>query len=116
MLLAKAYGQAGDETRFNDAMQRAGESLEQQVAEGANNWILHASRAHFAMLGGDHDGALELLAKVADMGGLPRMDLRGEHSDFAPLHGDPRFEAVMARMNQHLNAERAKLGLDPVSA
>ena len=116
VLLAKAYSQAGNEARFNDTMRRTGEALEQQVAEGSDNWILHASRAHFAMLGGDHDGALELLTKVVDMGGLTHIDLRGEHSDFAPLHGDPRFEAVMERMHQRLNAERAKLGLDPVSA
>jgi len=116
VLLAKAYGQAGNEDSFNDAMRRAGAALEQQVREGGDNWILHASRAHFAMLGGDHDGALELLTKAVDMGGLPRIDLRGEYSDFAPLHGDPRFEAVMERMNKRLNAERAKLGLDPVSA
>ncbi|HKX55707.1 MAG TPA: hypothetical protein VJN01_06390, partial [Xanthomonadales bacterium] len=116
VLLAKAYGQAGNVAKFNDAMRRAGESLEQQIAEGGDNWVLHASRAHFAMLGGDHDGALELLTKVVDMGGLPRMDFRGTHSDFAPLHGDPRFEAVMDRMRQKLNAERDELGLDPVSA
>jgi TolB-like protein len=116
VLLAKAYSQAGNEAKFHDAMRRAGESLKQQIAEGGDNWVLHASRAHFAMLSGDHDGALELLAKVVDMGGLPRIDLRGEHSDFAPLHGDPRFEAVMDRLTQHLNAERVKLGLDPVTA
>lgn len=112
VLLAKAYSQAGNEARFNDAMRRAGEALDQQVAEGGDSWVLHSSRAHFAMLGGDHEGALELLTKVVDMGGLPRIDLRGAHSDFAPLHGDPRFEAVMARMQQYLNAERAKLGLE----
>jgi len=115
VLLAKAYSQAGNENRFNDAMRRAGAALEQQVAEGGDSWILHSSRAHFAMLGGDHDGALELLTKVVDMGGLPRIDLRGEHSNFSPLHGDPRFEAVMERMHQHLNAERAELGLEPMS-
>ncbi len=115
VLLAKSYSQAGNEAKFNDAMRRAGEALEQQVAEGGSSWILHTSRAHFAMLGGDHEGALELLTKVADMGGLPRIDLRGEHSDFAPLHGDPRFEAIMARMRQHLNTERAELGLEPLA-
>ena len=32
------------------------------------------------------------------------------------LRTDPRFEAVEARMFEHLNAERAALGLEPISA
>jgi hypothetical protein len=33
---------------------------------------------------------------------------------FAPLDGDPRFEVIMNRMVEHLNSERAKMGLAPL--
>jgi hypothetical protein len=31
------------------------------------------------------------------------------------MDGDPEYEAIQARMVEHLNAERAELGLEPVS-
>jgi hypothetical protein len=77
---------------------------------------LTGSRARFAMLSGDHDGALVLLEQVFEQGGLPIIPLTMETSVFAPLRGDPRFEAVLAQIRERLNEERAALGLKPVSA
>ena len=34
---------------------------------------------------------------------------------FQPLRGDPRFEAARSKMLQHLNEERAEMGLEPLS-
>ncbi len=34
----------------------------------------------------------------------------------SPLEGNPQFEAIQARMIEHLNSERQKLGLEPVSS
>ena len=35
---------------------------------------------------------------------------------FSDLEGDPEYEAIQGRMVEHLETERATLGLDPVSA
>ncbi|MNC88590.1 hypothetical protein D3C83_44200 [compost metagenome] len=35
---------------------------------------------------------------------------------FAPLRGEPRFEALVARMNARRNEQRALLGLPPLDA
>ncbi len=115
LTLAQAYSRVGNQQKFDDVMQRARDSLQQQVDQGARNWILENSRAMLAMLEGDQEGALSSLGSVVDMGGLPQTDYRGEFSVFAPLSGDPRFEAVMQRMQAKLDLERANLGLPPGS-
>jgi hypothetical protein len=33
---------------------------------------------------------------------------------FEPLDGDPRLEAIIGRMVEHLNSERSKMGLTPI--
>jgi hypothetical protein len=96
-------------------MQRAGDSLQQQVEEGARNWVIENSRAMYAMLAGDREGALQLLESVVELGGLPRTDYLSEFSVYKPLSGDPRFEAALQRMQTRLDTERAELGLPPVS-
>lgn len=44
--------------------------------------------------------------------GLPLSD---NWAVFESLEGDPAYEAVQARLIERLNAERAALGLDPVT-
>jgi hypothetical protein len=38
-----------------------------------------------------------------------------EYPALKPLEGDPQYEALQTRMIDRLNAEREKLGLEPVS-
>jgi hypothetical protein len=97
-------------------MPRYQASLDWQVNQGANNWLLTGSRAHFAMLSGDHEGALDLLGQSFEQGSLRIIPLTMEHSAFAPLRGDPRFEALLVEIRERLNEQRAALGLEPVSA
>jgi hypothetical protein len=77
---------------------------------------LHESLAYYAALDGDHEAALAWLDRVVQEGGSFRLNLSSEFSAFAPLRGDPRFEAVLARWHEHVNAERATLGLEPLSS
>jgi TolB-like protein/cytochrome c-type biogenesis protein CcmH/NrfG len=114
--LADAYGRKGEEAKYRDAMARMKASLDWQVAQGADNWMLHESLAYYAALDGDHEAALAWLDRVVQEGGSFRLNLSSEFSAFAPLRGDPRFEAVLARLHEHVNAERAALGLDPLSS
>jgi TolB-like protein/Tfp pilus assembly protein PilF len=114
--IAHAYSRVGEPDKFDDAMARFQASLEWQIEQGADNWVLTGSRAQFAMLSGDHDGALEFLGQSFEQGGLQIIPLTTEHSVFAPLRGDPRFEALLVEMRERLNEHRAALGLEPVSA
>ena len=113
--IAQAYSRLGNESKFNAAMVRLKASLDWQIAQGADNWVLTASRAYYAMLSGDYDETIALLEQVAQEGGLPRIPLTGQWSAFAPLRGDPRFEEVLVQIRDHLNQERAALGLEPIS-
>jgi len=113
--LAQAHGRLGNQQKFDEVMQRARDSLQQQQEEGAKNWVFENSRAIFAMLEGDREGAMGLLESCVAMGGLPRTDFRGEFSVFSPLSGEPRFEAAMQSMQDKLDTERKALGLDPAS-
>ncbi|MDZ4730852.1 MAG: FlgO family outer membrane protein [Xanthomonadales bacterium] len=114
--LAQAYSQTGNEQKFNEVMALAQESLDSQLAEGADNWVLHSSRAMHAMLSGDYAMALDMLDKVAELGGIPRLDFVGESSPFAPLRGDERYENIIKSFEQHRDAEREKLGLEPLTS
>jgi len=113
--IAHAYSRVGELEKFDDAMARFRVSLDWQIGQGASNGALTGSRARFAMLSGDHEGALELLEQVFEQGGLPIIPLTMETSVFAPLRGDPQFESVLTQMRERLNEQRAALGLEPVS-
>ena len=91
-------------------------SLEWQTQQGADNFFLTGSQAHFAMLSGDHEGAVVLLRRAFEQGSLSIIPLTRETSVFAPLRGDPRFEALLTQMWERLNEQRSLLGLEPVSA
>jgi tetratricopeptide (TPR) repeat protein len=90
--VAEAYAGIGNEAKFMEALQLARASNDAQLGEGVDNWSLSTSRAHLAMLAGEHDEAITLLER-----------------------GDLRFEAARSKMLEHLNAERAELGLEPLS-
>jgi hypothetical protein len=49
------------------------------------------------MLNGEPDQALDLLDRAVGPGRGDKAWLLGDH-DLAPLHGDPRFEAILQRM------------------
>ena len=38
-----------------------------------------------------------------------------EYAYFKEFDGNPHYEAIQARMIEHLNSERAELGLEPIS-
>lgn len=80
-----------------------------QLAEGANNWSLSKSQAHYAVLAGDHDAAIGFLENAFQQGGY--LDTTNETAwpVFKPLNGDPRYEAAKAAMNARLSEELEKL-------
>jgi TolB-like protein/Tfp pilus assembly protein PilF len=114
-LIAEAYSRMGNEDKFNEAMSRFEASLDAQLAQGADNWVLTWSRAHHALLAGDPEGAIDLLDKAVTQGAIVDDGLTASWGMFSSLRGDPAFEAVKERMLEYLNEERAELGLEPVT-
>lgn len=113
--LALAYSRVGKEEKFKEVMSRYKAGLDRQIEMGADNWVLTWSRAHYALLSGDPDGAIALLDKAVQQGAIFDDALSAPWGIFSSLRGDPAFEAVRARMLEHLNKERADLGLAPLS-
>ena len=114
--LALAYSRAGNEEKFKEVMSRYKAGLDRQIEMGADNWVLTWSRAHYALLAGDSEGAIALLDKAVQQGAIFDDALSGSWGLFSSLRGDPAFEAVRSRMLEHLNKERTELGLAPLSS
>jgi len=100
---------------FQDAMQRFGAALEYQRQIGANNQNFAFAEAVYAVLAGDHETALLRLARAIEGGVTFNPNLTDAWPMFAVLEDNPRFQATVQRMIDHMNSERAKLGLGPVS-
>jgi len=113
-MIAYAYQRMGNEALFQDAMQRFGAALEYQRQIGANNQSFAFAEAVYAVLAGDHETALLRLARAIEGGVTFNPNLTDAWPMFAVLEDDPRFQATVKRMIDHMNSERAKLGLGPV--
>jgi hypothetical protein len=66
-------------------------------------------------LAGDLEASLGYLERAIDQGLILSTRIARDWPALEPLEGDPRYEAIQARMLEHLNREREKLGLEPVS-
>jgi TolB-like protein/cytochrome c-type biogenesis protein CcmH/NrfG len=107
--IAEAYRVVGNEAKFNDAMKRLKASLDAQQAEGADNWVLSYSLARYAMLTNDHEAAISYLEKAFQQGAYLDTENETAFPMFKPLDGDPRYEAVKAKMNARLENELEKM-------
>jgi TolB-like protein/Tfp pilus assembly protein PilF len=103
--IAQAYNKLGNEPMFGEAMQRFRAGLDVQLAEGANNWVLSRSQAHYAVLAGDHDAATGFLEKAFEQGAYLDTGNETAWPVFKPLNGDPRYEAAKAEMNARFEEE-----------
>ena len=59
--------------------------------------------------------ALLRLARAIEGGVTFNPNLTDAFPMFAVLEDDPRYQAIVQRMIDHMNSERAKLGLGPVA-
>ncbi len=113
-LIAFSYQRLGNTVKFEEAMVRFKAALDYQREVGANNHPFAFAEAVYAVLAGDHETALSRLTRAFEGGFTVDGRLSKFWPMFAPLDGDPRYEAIVTRMIQHLNSERAKLGLAPI--
>ena len=112
-LIAYAYQRLGSEKKFEEAMSLFETALDYQRQNGANSFTFAFAEALHAVLAGDHETALNRLARALEGGVTVPRQLSRFWPMFEPLDGDPQYEAILNRMLEHLNSERAKLGLEP---
>jgi len=113
--VALAYSRAGNQERFDDALQRVRKVHERLIAEGIDNFFFDLSEASHQALSGNLESSLGFLDRAVSGGLVTGSRIAMEWPMLAPLEGDPRFEAIQARMIEHLNSEREKLGLEPAT-
>ena len=89
---------------------------EDLIEQGIDNSVFYFSEASHQVLAGNPDAGLDFLERAIDGGFATSLRFAAEWPCLQPLEGDPRYEALQARMIEHINRERAKLGLAPVSA
>jgi TolB-like protein len=114
--VALAYSRTGNAERFNDAQKRTELVHASLSRQGVNNPLFFLNEASYHGMAGDPDTSLQFLDRAISGGyitGTAR--IVRELPYLSTLEGDPRFEAIQSRMIEHLNAERAELGLEPVS-
>ena len=110
-VIAYAYQRVGNGEKFEEAMSLYKAALDYQRQTGANNHPFAFAEAVYAVLAGDHETTLNRLARAFEGGFAVNSQLSKFWPMFAPLDGDPGYELIMNRMVEHLNSERAKLGL-----
>jgi TolB-like protein/lipopolysaccharide biosynthesis regulator YciM len=113
--IAYAYASTGNEARFSDAMRRANAGLQALQDLDVQNNFLPLLEAAYASMSGDPDTALDKLSLAVDRGLLLGSPISEVFATLKSLEGNPQFEAIQARMKEHFNAERAELGLAPLS-
>lgn len=115
MDIAFAYSSIGNAEKFEEAMRLARFVMDTDVELGGKNAWMTYTEALYSTMMGNRDKALSLLSEAVDAGLLVGTKFSKGWVVFKELDGDPEFEAIQARMVDHLNAERALLGLKPVS-
>ena len=114
--IALAYRRAGNQARFEEAMIRLEEVIGQSLSDGIQGHSLLISLAAYHALAGAHDQALVRLAEAIDSGWITATKISKEYPYFRELDGNPEYEAIQARMIEHINREREKLDLLAVPA
>ena len=110
-----AYSRTGNQQRFNEAMAHVRTVHDDLIAQGVNNMVFSMHEASYQAMAGDLQSSLEYLDKAISQGFITTTRITDAWPYLAPLEGDPRYEAIQDRMVEHLEAERAALGLDPAT-
>jgi TolB-like protein len=113
--VALAYSRAGNQQRFDDALEHVRTVHENLKTQGVKSSIFFMNEAAHQALAGDIEASLDYLTRAISQGLITTAKITQRWPALSPLEGDPRFQAIQASMIEHLNSERQKLGLDPVS-
>jgi hypothetical protein len=112
--IAHAYSVLDRPERFEEAMRCTRAAHDRALEQGIEVPFLFLEEARYHALAGNPDRAIRSLEQAADRGLLVGAPLARFSPELASLRGLPGFEAVQARLSEHLNTERAALGLEPL--
>jgi TolB-like protein len=113
--VALAYSRNGNLERFDEAMKRIHDVHEDLKSQGVNNFNFLTYESAYQALAGNLDTSLDYLDRAVTMGMVTHPRISIAFPALQRLEGDSRFEAIQARMVEHLNSERAKMGLEPLT-
>jgi TolB-like protein len=113
--VALAYSRAGNQQHFNEALEHVSKVHESLKVQGVKMDYLYMNEAARQSLSGNLDASLDYLDRAISMGFITTAKITLGWPALASLEGHPKFEAIQAGMIEHLNNERQKLGLEPVS-
>jgi TolB-like protein len=113
--IAGAYARLGDDARFEEAMHRIRAAHDAATLEYALDTSLLRNEARYHALLGDSERAIAFLEQAVEQNTVTAAPLHQIWPDLEVLRGEPRYEAILARLNERVESERAELGLDPVS-
>jgi len=112
--IAWAYGKVGNLDRYDEAMAHSRTALN-QIRELGFKWpFIHMMEAVYLTMEGERERSLEHIAAAVEEGLIIGSGLTTISPVLRVFNGDPEFEVIQARMFEHLNRERAELGLEPV--
>jgi len=113
--IALAYKRTGNQQKFGDAMERLRTAHDSLAEQGLSNGMFFANEAMYYAMAQQAETALQFLTAAVDSGQVYSARIADDMPQLSELEGMPEYEAIQSRMLEHLNNERAKLGLEPVS-
>jgi tetratricopeptide (TPR) repeat protein len=114
--LAYAFSRSGDQSRFDEAMAILGKESQSTYDQGIRSGASLLVKAAYHVMNGEQGEALRWIGEAIDGGLVVSKRISHEYPYFEELEGHPEYEAIQARMIEHLNRERTQLGLEPVEA
>ncbi len=112
--LALAYARGGNTAKFDEALSFVELAMQKLTDQGVNQFVFMLENAKYYALAGDHDKAIEWLAKSVDRGMQGSAPLAVSVPVLSLLEDDTRFLEIEALMINNINEDRAALGLEPI--
>jgi TolB-like protein len=113
--LALAFSKTDNQERFDQAMTYVRSHHDRLIEQGMKIDIMYFREASYYALLNDHSRAMDQLETAINMFGVSSARIAWEYPALLPLESDERYQALQQKMLDHINSERAKLGLEPVS-
>ena len=109
--LAYAYRALGNEADFQRIVPLIREAIDEDRAQGGDNYFQDFDEALYFALRGDEEATMAAIETALDSGFGAATAL--DSYIFEPFHGNARFEALRTRLADRVDAKRAKLGMPP---
>jgi TolB-like protein len=113
--IANAYRATGNQDKFDEAMAIARREQDLQVAGGLDNGYLWLNEAAYWTLENDQEQAVKFVERAIAMYFITTPRISVEWPLLKPLEGHPNYEEAQKYMLDHLNQERANVGLEPLA-